>query len=178
MRGTLPRWPRVRPQTKQIVRRIYTFESFWVPVSLRLSSPLAGMGDEMAYRYNPESEVPAEFWLSLDESERIRMVEDYHRRARIKLPNRRVHAALHAVVETQIAMGDETEAQATLTRLLSEGLDRHDAIHAIADVLAEHMVYLQKGQVAGNPNETYSKRLRHLTASKWLEKWKPTNPST
>ena len=132
----------------------------------------------MAYRYNPGSEVPAEFWLSLDESERIHMVEDYHRRAGIKLPNRRVHTALHAVVETQVAMGDETEAQATLTRLLSEGLDRHDAIHAIGEVLAEHMYNLQKGQEAGNPNETYSETLRHLTASKWLEKWKPPNPSS
>ena len=132
----------------------------------------------MAYRYNPESKVPAAFWLGLDESERIRMVEDYHRRAGIKLPNRRVHAALHAIVETQVAMGDETEAQATLTRLLSEGLDRHDAIHAIGDVLAEHMHHLQKGQEAGNPNETYSKSLRHLTARKWLEKWKPPNPSS
>jgi hypothetical protein len=132
----------------------------------------------MAYRYNPESEVPAELWLSLDESERIHMVEDYHRRAGIKLPNRHIHAVLHAVVETQIAMGDETEAQATLTRLLSEGLDRHDAVHAIGDVLAEHMNHLQKGKVAGDPNETYSKSLRHLTASKWLEKWKPPNPSS
>ena len=66
--------------------------------------------------------------------------------AGIKLPNRRVHAALQAIVETQVAMGDETEAQATLIRLLSEGLDRHDAIHAIGDVLAEHMYNLQKGQ--------------------------------
>jgi hypothetical protein len=105
-------------------------------------------------------------------------VEDYHRRAGIKLPNRHIHAVLHAVVETQIAMGDETEAQATLTRLLSEGLDRHDAVHAIGDVLAEHMNHLQKGKVAGDPNETYSKSLRHLTASKWLEKWKPPNPSS
>jgi hypothetical protein len=131
----------------------------------------------MGYQYNPESEVPAEFWLGLDESERIRMVEDYHRRAGIKLPNRHIHAALHAIVETQIAMGDETEAQATLTRLLSEGLERHDAIHAIGSVLAEHMENLKKGQVAGSPNEAYSKSLRHLTASKWLEKWKPRGSS-
>jgi len=132
----------------------------------------------MTYRYNPESEVPAEYWLSLDESERIRMAEDYHRRARIKLPNRRIHAVFHAIAETQIAMGDETEPEATLTRLHSEGLGRQDAIHAIGDVLAEHMYDLQKGQMAGDPNEAYSKSLRHLTASKWLKKWNPANPST
>jgi len=124
----------------------------------------------MAYRYDPEADVPAENWLGLAEDERIELAEAYHKRAKIKLPNRRLHAALHAAVETQIAMGEETEAEATFARLSSEGLDRHEAIHAIADVLATHMWNLQKGQVAGDPNETYGMKLRELTARKWLAK--------
>ena len=130
------------------------------------------------YRYNPESAVAPKHWLSLDESERILLAEDYHRRARIKLPNRHLHALFHSIVETQIAMGDETEAEATLARLISEGLDRHDAVHATGDVLSEHIYALQMGQVAGDPNETYSESLRRLNASQWLEKWKPTDPVT
>ncbi len=132
----------------------------------------------MKYRYNPESKVPSAHWLSLDESERIRMAEDYHRRAKIKLPNRRLHATVNNIVETQIAMGDETEAEATLARLLSEGLGRHDAIHAIGDVLAEHIYNLQKGQMAADPNEAYSESLRRLTASNWRKKCEPTSQST
>lgn len=130
----------------------------------------------MEYRYDPDSVVPAEHWLSLDESARIRLAEDYHRRTKVRLENRRLHAIFHVVVETQVAMGDETAAEATLTRLLSEGLDRHDAIHAIADVLAGHMYALQKGEVAGDPNESYSSGLRGLSAIQWLEGWKSADP--
>jgi hypothetical protein len=125
----------------------------------------------MTYQYNPESEVPAEYWLSLDESERTELVEAYHRRAKLKMPNQRAHAIFHSIVETQIAMGDATEARAALTRLLSEGLSRHDAIHAIGSELAKHIYHLQKGEIVGDPNEAYSERLRRLSASKWLEEW-------
>jgi hypothetical protein len=52
-------------------------------------------------------------WLALDEQERIELVRDYHRRARIRLPNATVHAVLHTIVETQIAQGDETPARTT-----------------------------------------------------------------
>ena len=126
----------------------------------------------MEYRYDPDSAVPAEHWLSLDESVRIHLAEDYHRRTKVRLENRRLHAIFHVVVENQVAMGDETEAEATLTRLLSEGLDCHDAIHAIGDVPVGHIHALQKGEVAGDPNETNYSGLRGLNASEWLEKWK------
>jgi hypothetical protein len=55
-------------------------------------------------RYDPlEAPDPGE-WLALDEQERIDLVQDYHRRARIRLPNAKVHAVLHAIVEAQIAL--------------------------------------------------------------------------
>jgi len=56
--------------------------------------------------------------------------------ARIRLPNRRVHAILHAVVENQVALGDKYAAKSVLERLMREGLDRHEAIHAIGSVLS------------------------------------------
>jgi hypothetical protein len=49
---------------------------------------------------------------------------DYHRRARIRLPNEKLHATLHAIVEAQIALGDETPAGRIAQRLTGEGLDR------------------------------------------------------
>jgi hypothetical protein len=67
------------------------------------------------------------------------LVVDYHRRTRVKLPNQRLHAAIHVAVENQIAMGDELPVHGVLDRLQAEGLDRHDAIHAIGSALAEHM---------------------------------------
>src|SRR3954466_13544420 len=82
-------------------------------------------------QYDPLVAPAAEEWLELDESERIWLVQDYHRRMRIELPDAQVHAMIHAVVENQIAAGDALPVQRTMQRLLSEGLDRHDALHAI-----------------------------------------------
>jgi hypothetical protein len=47
----------------------------------------------------------------------------------------KLHGTMHAIVENQVALGDATVVPATLTRLMREGLDRHDAIHAIGSVL-------------------------------------------
>ncbi|MEZ2311415.1 hypothetical protein AB6809_32760 [Paraburkholderia sp. RCC_158] len=57
--------------------------------------------------YNPGCAPEPESWLELDEQERIALVETYHRVARIKLPNVTAHAALHAIVENQIALNLE-----------------------------------------------------------------------
>lgn len=45
------------------------------------------------------------------------------------------HAAFHLAVETQAATGFEPTVRA-LERLRGQGLNRHDAIHAIGSVLA------------------------------------------
>src|SRR5262249_15119721 len=76
-------------------------------------------------------------WLSLDEQQRMSLAQDYHRRAGIHSPNETVHAVVHAIVENQIALGDEIPVRRTVQRLMSEGLDRHDAIHAVGMILME-----------------------------------------
>lgn len=86
--------------------------------------------------YDPAHEPDREQWSTLDEAERIAHVTEYHRRARIKLPNLRAHAAMHVAVENQALMGDETPVAATLVGMMNEGLDRHDAVHAVASVLS------------------------------------------
>ena len=57
--------------------------------------------------------------MALDEGKREYLVEQYHRKKRIKMPNARMHAMFHVVVENQIALGNEIPAQRTLTRPLS-----------------------------------------------------------
>jgi len=75
---------------------------------------------------------------------------------------------IHAVVETQIALGDELSAAQTLDRLLEERLDRHDAIQAIGSVLAEHLhsalVGIKTGGDLGTGPRT---RLDELSAESW-----------
>jgi Domain of unknown function (DUF1841) len=119
-------------------------------------------------RYDPLEAPDPEGWLELDEQERIDLVRDYHRRAGISLPNETMHATLHAIVEAQIALGDETPAGRVAQRLIGEGLDRHDAIHAIGMVLAEHIFDVLKSTRSGkDPNAPYFAALERLTAQDW-----------
>jgi SEC-C motif-containing protein len=129
------------------------------------------LDDELyRYEYDPLDAPDPDEWQALDEQERISAVEAYHRRERIRLPNATVHATLHVIGENQIALGDETPAQRTLERLMAEGLDRHDAIHAIGSELMMHMSALLSGGPvdSSDPNKPYYAALERLTARKWL----------
>jgi hypothetical protein len=52
----------------------------------------------------------------------------YHRNAGIRLPNSRLHATFHAIVENQAGLGDDAPVQKALERLINEGIDRHEAM--------------------------------------------------
>ena len=120
-------------------------------------------------QYDPLEAPDSEEWLSLDEAERIELAQDYHRRARIRLPNEKVHATLHATVENQIALGDETPVRRTVARLMAEGLDRHEAVHAIGLALVEHMSDVLSNAVSdADPNQRYFAAIERLTAEDWL----------
>jgi hypothetical protein len=123
--------------------------------------------------YDPFTAPDAEEWLALGEQERMNLVEDYHRRKRIRVPNLKVHAIIHAVVENQIALGEQVPSR-TLRRLISEGLDRHDAIHAIGSILIVHLSDLMRQVEAGttsdaDPNAPYYAELERLTAKSWRQ---------
>ena len=119
--------------------------------------------------YDPLVAPPPQEWLELDEDERRALIEDYHLRARIPLPNTLVHATFHLVIENQLTMGDEIPVAKTLARLMTEGLDLHDAIHAIGSVLAGHLNRIAKGaQPGSDPSQAYYAGLKKLTAKKWL----------
>jgi len=123
---------------------------------------------ENVTRYDPKSPPDPGEWLRLDEAERIELVLRHHRHARVQLPNAHLHATIHVVVENQVALGDQFPARRTLERLQLEGLDRHDAVHAIGSVLAKHMHDLLKGgPPAGDLNDPYRTELEALTAESW-----------
>ena len=117
--------------------------------------------------YDPNRDPEADEWLDLDEQERMMLVEDYHRRHRLRMPSVEAHAVIHAIVENQLALEDPVVV-ATFARLRREGLDRHDAVHAIGSVLASHMHALLVGEHSERePNERYYKALGKLSARKW-----------
>ena len=120
--------------------------------------------------YDPNKTPVPDIWLALDEAERIMLSAAYHKRIGAKLPNRRLHATIHVVIENQLAEGIPLVLD-TLNRLTADGLDRHDAIHAIGSVLTKHIFHVMKGKATSpDPNDAYFQDLKELTASAWLQK--------
>ena len=117
-------------------------------------------------RYDPLNEPKPDEWLAIDDQERVSLIAGFHKKAGVHLPNHTLHAAMHAVVENQLAEGVPVPCE-TLSRLIQEGLDRHDAVHAIGSVLAEHIFSVLNKGAGGDPNERYYQALRTLTAAKW-----------
>jgi hypothetical protein len=123
----------------------------------------------MARFYNPLNVPDSDDWQSMDEDERMMLVMEYHRGAGVELPNEQVHAVVHVVVENQVTLGDEMSAQAALERLMREGLDRHEAIHAVGSVLVDFVQALIRDDAAPGASVRYNEELEKLTAAEWLK---------
>lgn len=117
-------------------------------------------------KYDPDIGPDSNRWLDSDDEARTQAIREYHRQAGQPIgQNPNLHAAIHAVVENQLAEG-HAAATATLSRLISEGLDRHDAIHAIGAIVAAEMFNVLKHQSPHDP-ERYARKLEALTAARW-----------
>jgi sirohydrochlorin ferrochelatase len=120
--------------------------------------------------YDPEHTAESAAWLALEEGERIRLVAAYHRAAGITPPNAQVHAAMHSVVENQIAE-ELVTVRETIARLCGEGLSRHEAVHAVGWVLMTRLARLMRPGASGEFEvEDYFRELRTLTAAGWSAK--------
>lgn len=117
-------------------------------------------------KYDPDHAPDPDEWNAMDDGEREYLIEKYHRSAKIRLPNARLHAVIHTLVENQIALGDEIPVKETVGRLMSEGLDRHDALRAVGYVLGNHMFDILKHK-RPRPQSLYFEELRELTAEQW-----------
>jgi hypothetical protein len=121
-------------------------------------------------RYDASKAPDPKAWLELDEQERIDLAIAYHRRYHLQMgQSPKLHGVTHVIVENQAAMGDVTVVPATLARLMREGLDRHDAIHAIGSVLMGIIfdVVAEKDAPDVDINAKYGRELAELTAASW-----------
>jgi len=126
--------------------------------------------------YDPLQAPNPQDWQALDEEEQLDLVRQYHQ-AENALPdeaNAELHAVCHVTIENQVALGDETPVADTLNRLMEEGLDRHDAIHAIAGVFMEHLMEQKKARQQGRApsgdfTDEYFEAVKDLTAQEWLD---------
>lgn len=122
--------------------------------------------------YDPLQAPAPQAWFALEEDERIELIASYHEEAGIELPAAKLHTMLHSVIENQAAEGPEVPTAQVLERLQSEGLDRHDAIHACCGVLVEHMQGLMDVPDSGDPNAPYFRSLKKLKAQAWLDSFR------
>jgi hypothetical protein len=123
--------------------------------------------------YDPEIPPNPAAWLELDEQLRIDLVESYHRTAAEKLPNYTAHAVIHTVVENQIAQRLEPVVRA-LSRLTKQGLSRHDALHAIGTLVADHFfaaVNTKDKDFGSTAQARYNAAVERLTAEEWKRKY-------
>lgn len=131
------------------------------------------MTNDAIVRYDAGKAPKPRLWLDLDEDERMTLVEAYHHRAHLEIPRARAHAMIHVIVENQIALKEEPVIGA-MVRLRSEGLSRHDALHAIGNVLLMHLDALMSNPdgadsaAALEATATYYMQLDNLTAKAWL----------
>jgi hypothetical protein len=127
-------------------------------------------GDDAAFedgmRYDPDADPDPSEWLALSELERVERVRSWHKTRQVPLPSPQLHAAIHTVIENQIAL-QIPEVLDALHRLRSQGLTRHDALHAIGMVLIEEMRPELKGAVGPDLNTAYLDRVKRLTAGDW-----------
>ena len=123
--------------------------------------------------YDPDRQPNAQDWLELDEAERVQLVEHFHVRAKIDLPSVKTHAIIHLIVENQMALGVECTVRA-IPRLMGQGLSRHDAIHAVGSVYAEHF-YEHVTRAGKDSSEdlwaSCSAAIDQLSAQAWLAKY-------
>lgn len=119
--------------------------------------------------YDPANPPPPRAWLALSEMERIDLAEEHHRDVGGFGENLRLHATVHVIVENQVAMEDPPEAARALRRLLAEGLDRHDAVHAVGSVLANSLFPVLKATDGSVPFDAtaYARSLDGLSAESW-----------
>lgn len=115
--------------------------------------------------YDPQRDPDPQDWLDQDEEERVEAAVTFHRIKGLEAPNARMHAVIHATVETQLAQ-EQPEVVAALERLRAGGMDRHDAIHAIGQVLAKTLYGVARSATPNDPNRAYFEALKTLTASK------------
>ncbi len=118
--------------------------------------------------YDAERAPDAAAWTEASEDDRLAAIEAHHRALGAPHPavrQPRLHAAIHLVVESQLASGSPPEARRALDRLVRGGLSRHEAVHAIASVVAS----AAQGALSGSRFDpaAYARALDALTAEAW-----------
>ncbi len=122
-----------------------------------------GLGEIYDAALGPDPGV----WLNLDQGDMILAIEHHHVRERLRSRSSGLHshAVVHMAVETQLAEDHPSESRQALERLRAQGLDRHEAVHALGAVFSAHL-----GQAVRTDHfdqQGYARDLAQLDAEAW-----------
>ena len=119
--------------------------------------------------YNPDEPLNVNEWLVLDDEERKILVSKYHERIKEEFPDSgafSMHSLIHVIVENQIATNVDFVPE-TVTRLVIQGLPRHEAIHAISAIIMEDIYGMLKGTTKEFSPKKYRRKLEKISAKRW-----------
>ena len=80
--------------------------------------------------------------------------------------NPRLHIAVEAVVQSQMAKDEPPEAREAYLSLLSEGVDPHEARHAIGRIFIDVVRLILQNRLTADVGTNYRKQLRDLKRQK------------
>lgn len=118
--------------------------------------------------YDPSIKPDKKVWLEATESERVAAVMEFHTNHDNDLDEKAltIHSSIHVIVENQLAMGVELVPE-TVSKLMRQGLSRHEAIHAIGAVLSGDIWAILRGEKTEFSPKQYRRKLEKLTAKRW-----------
>ena len=118
--------------------------------------------------YNPNIQIDKQQWLEMDEAQRIAIVETFHAQNDEDLEEeaKTLHASFHVIVENQIAQ-NVTIVEQTIAKLIRQGIDRHEAIHAISAIMSEDILNAARGEGEEFTIKKFRKKFEKITAKRW-----------
>jgi len=84
--------------------------------------------------------------------------------------NPRLHIAVEAIIQRQLAKADPPEVRDAYQKLIDDGLDPHEARHAIGRILIETIWLIQHNKLSTEPNHYYRNQLAELKRQKLRHK--------
>ena len=118
--------------------------------------------DALGISLDTESEILKDIMDQHPEYKRYKPGEEIRTRNGAVV-NPRLHIALEALVETQIAKNDPPEAREAYLKLQSLGVDAHEARHAVSRVFLGVVYLIMKRRLTHDPNSVYRSQLSELT---------------
>lgn len=119
--------------------------------------------------YNPDEPLNKSEWLVLDDEERKRLVSNFHESSGEEFQDDgalAMHSYMHVVVENQIATNVDL-VQETITKLVRQGLSRHEALHAISAIIVKDIFDMLKETKSDFCPKKYRRKLEKITAKRW-----------